>query len=74
MEAAKENINGATKRKIESHDGPAIKMRKDELYDLLLTKDCQWTIETTSAEEKSQKNLGDPKNYNDQLTARQVQC
>ena len=74
MEATKENINGATKRKIESLDGPALKMRKDELYDLLLTKDCQWKTEITSTEEKSQKNLGDPKKYDDQLTARQVLC
>ena len=75
MEATKENINAAIKRKIETVDGPSIKKRKDEPYDLLL-KDYtnQWKIETTSAEERSQKNLVDPKNYNFQLIDRQVQC
>ena len=75
MEATNENINGAAKRMIKTTDGPPTKKRKDEPYDLLL-KDYtnQWKIETTSAEEKSQKDLVDPKNYNIQLIERQVQC
>ena len=73
METAKKNMKGATKRKIETVDGPPMKLRKDESYDLLLINQNEWKIEATEAGEKIQRNLIDSKNYNLQLVDRQVQ-
>ena len=77
MEGVANNTNGATngsngtKRKLEVAGGPACKMKKEDLYDVVVTLD--WKMEETEAGEKYQRSLGDPKNYDAQLIERQVQ-
>ena len=64
------NGSNGTKRKLEVAGGPASKLKKEDLYDVVVTLD--WKMEQTEAGEKYQRSLGDPKNYDAQLIDRQV--